>query len=638
MSSDPQTTHPDSGVLEIILKETQARTGRDYFRAISRNLAESLDCWGCWVTEYFPDTRRMVALAFWAEGEFIEHYEYDVDGTVCAPAVDEARLYHIGDNLIDLFPESDMIVSQRAVSYIGSPILDANRNVIGLVGVMDTKPLINKVKISIFELFVERAAAELNRMRLQKEIEIREEQTRLLIQSALDGIFLLDRNLNIVRSNQSASRIFGRDQNSVEGSSLLLLLDESSRNRIGALAATLLGSSSSRKSLFIRDNLCGVRLDGSVFPFEGSISRFQIKEVPHFCIIIRDLNDAFESEKRIQSLIRESEVLKESAHDLADSTRIIGDCTLMRNLKSNIDRVARTQSSVLIRGETGSGKELVARMIHEKSCRNGQPLVCVNCAALPQNLIESELFGHVKGAFTGAESDRNGRFCQADKGTLFLDEIGELPIEVQSKLLRVLQEGEFERLGSDTTQSIDVRVIAATHRNLHQMVDEGTFREDLFFRLNVFPLSVPPLRERGQDIVAIADFILARLALRMGRRVKPLSAEASDLLMRYDWPGNVRQLQNTLERALILSDGDHLDLARVMPAPVSNGKGKHRTVEMSTETIYTVEELRALARANMERALKATNGRIAGQNGAAQLLGIKPTTLSSRIRKFGLKG
>jgi PAS domain S-box-containing protein len=636
MNIDSPKGAPDTGVLEIILKETQARIGQDYFRAISRNLAESLDCWGCWVTEYFPESRHMVALAFWAEGGYIEHYEYDVDGTVCAPAVDEARLYHVGDNLIDMFPESDLIVSKRAVSYIGSPILDTRGKVIGLVGVMDTKPLTDKVKISIFELFVERATAELNRLRMQNEIEVREEQFRLLVHSALDGILLLDRNLEIVRANESAARIFGGDREAMTGESLLRLLTESTRDRIGALAATLRKDPSTRKSLFLQDDLCAHRFDRSEFRFEGSISLFPIRETPHFCLIIRDLNDAIESAERIRALTRETQALRESVRDLAGEIRIIGDCTPMRNLVSHIDRVARTHSSVLIRGETGSGKELVARAIHEKSSRCHHQLVCVNCAALPENLIESELFGHAKGAFTGAEADRNGRFSQADGGTLFLDEIGELPLGAQAKLLRVLQAGEFERLGSSQTFSADVRVIAATHRNLTEMVESGSFREDLFFRLNVFPLNVPPLRERGEDIIQLANATLAKLSKRMGRRIEPLDSDSTELLMRYDWPGNVRQLQNTLERALILSDGDRLDLAKVMPVSTRTRSKSTGAQIPSNDTVFTVEELRAMEKANIERALRASDGRVSGEQGAAQLLGLKPTTLTSRIKKFGL--
>jgi transcriptional regulator with GAF, ATPase, and Fis domain len=300
---------------------------------------------------------------------------------------------------------------------------------------------------------------------------------------------------------------------------------------------------------------------------------------------------------------------------------------------ADVDRVAATDATVLVTGETGTGKELIARAIHRKSARAKGPLVTVNCAAIPGNLQESELFGHEKGAFTGALQRRDGRFKLADKGTLFLDEVGEMPPELQAKLLRVLQEGEFEPLGSPRTLRVDVRVVAATNKDLAQMAREGTFRADLLYRLDVFPLHLPPLRERGEDVALLAEAFARGFAKRRGRAVAPLSPDDKARLRRYDWPGNVRELQNVIERALITSrDGRTLNLDRALPeasAPIA--------APADPERVLTVTELEDLERRNVERALAAAGWKISGEDGAARLLGLNPNTLASRMKRLGIR-
>jgi transcriptional regulator with GAF, ATPase, and Fis domain len=291
---------------------------------------------------------------------------------------------------------------------------------------------------------------------------------------------------------------------------------------------------------------------------------------------------------------------------------------------------------VLILGETGTGKELVARALHAASTRRGRPLVKVNCAAIPATLRESELFGHERGAFTGATRRREGRFTLADGGTILLDEVGELPLDLQAKLLRVIQEGELEPVGSARTRIVDVRVLAATNRNLRRAVQMGDFREDLFFRLNVFPIMLPPLRERGEDIALLACVFARRFARRMGKSVEPPSRVCLERLMAYPWPGNVRELMSVMERAVITAQEGRLNLDRALPeaaraaaAPPPPDRNGHR--------VLTVRELEALERANLLQALAHARWRVAGEQGAAQLLGMNPSTLNSRMKALGIR-
>ncbi|MBV8052506.1 MAG: sigma 54-interacting transcriptional regulator [Acidobacteriaceae bacterium] len=304
---------------------------------------------------------------------------------------------------------------------------------------------------------------------------------------------------------------------------------------------------------------------------------------------------------------------------------IVGRSSALQRLLRQLEVVAPTDSGVLILGETGTGKELVARAIHNLSARRGRPFVKINCAAIPSGLLESELFGHEKGAFTGAIMRKPGRFELADKGTLFLDEVGDIPLELQPKLLRVLQEHEFERLGSTRTQQVDVRVVAATHRNLKQMVEDGEFRSDLYYRLHVFPLPVPALRERREDISLLVRHFVNEYARRMNRHIEAIPFQVMEALTGYSWPGNVRELQNFIERSVILSPGTALR------PPLD--ELTHDTVQSSPTPLSTLE---VMEREHVLRALKESNWVTGGPKGAAAKLGMKRTTLAYRIRKLGI--
>jgi PAS domain S-box-containing protein len=350
----------------------------------------------------------------------------------------------------------------------------------------------------------------------------------------------------------------------------------------------------------------------------------------------RQLRAAFEENARLrEELERERDYLREEVQVSMNFGRIIGESPALKKMLARLEAVAQTSASVLIQGESGVGKELVAHVIHARSPRSQGPLVKVNCASIPHELFESEFFGHVKGAFTGAHRDRVGRFQLADGGTIFLDEVGEIPLDLQSKLLRVLQESEYERVGDDRTHSVNVRVVAATNRDLEQAVAEGKFREDLYYRLSVFPIDVPPLRERGDDVVQIASHFLERTCQEFGHRPLTLSRQQAALLKRYDWPGNIRELKNVIERAVILSRGKvlRLDLAMsdILTAPVVPDE---LTQETPGTTLLTDAALRELERKNTELALSMADWRVSGPNGAAKLLGVKATTLADRMRKF----
>ncbi len=337
----------------------------------------------------------------------------------------------------------------------------------------------------------------------------------------------------------------------------------------------------------------------------------------------------------LEKALNEVETLKEKLNQenvyLRDEIKldhnfseIITNSQKMKEMLSQLESIAPTESTVLITGESGTGKELIARAIHNLSKRAERPLVKVNCAALPTNLIESELFGHVKGAFTGAIKDKLGRFGLADKGTIFLDEIGELPIDLQAKLLRVLQENEIEKIGSTKTEKIDVRVITATNRNLEEEIKKGNFREDLFYRLNVIPLQIPPLRERKDDIELLTNHFVRKYATRNGREINNIPAKSLNILKKYYWPGNVRELENVIERAVILSTGNKLELSKFFD----------NDELVDDNSITSLEEIE---KNHILKILKQTNWKLSGENGASELLCLKRTTLIARMKKLGIE-
>jgi formate hydrogenlyase transcriptional activator len=342
-------------------------------------------------------------------------------------------------------------------------------------------------------------------------------------------------------------------------------------------------------------------------------------------------------------LEKENVYLQEEIRTEHNFEEIIGNSPALLAVLRKVEQVAPTDSTVLINGETGTGKELIARAIHDRSARKNHPLLKVNCSAISAGLVESELFGHLKGAFTGAFDRHVGRFELADGGTIFLDEIGELPLETQVKLLRVLQEREFEPVGSNRPVRVDVRVIAATNRNLQESIKTGGFRSDLFYRLNVFPIDVPPLRERRSDIPQIAMFFLARFSKKFGKNIEGMARETLDRLTNYAWPGNIRELQNVIERAVILSQSSVLELEPdLIPAltPADSSKIAEQSsplVQPSASALPASSTLEEIERSHIVAILNQTRGVVEGPRGAAKILGLHPNTLRHRMQKLGLK-
>jgi len=391
------------------------------------------------------------------------------------------------------------------------------------------------------------------------------------------------------------------------------------------------------------------RKDGSSFPVEytsrpiwkdgklaGAVVVF--KDITERKRIETELLNAYaEVERMKEQLSAENTYLQEEIKEEYGFTGLIGMSPEIKQVMQQVKLVAPTDASVLITGESGTGKELIARAIHEGSHRSERPMIRVNCAAIPRELFESEFFGHVKGAYTGAIKDRTGRFELADGGTIFLDEIGEIPLEMQSKLLRVLQEGQIERIGEERTRNIDVRVIAATNRDLKADAAAKLFREDLYFRLNVFPLEIVPLRDRISDIPLLTAHFITKLCKQHNRPEMQLSEANVKQLRAYDWPGNIRELQNIIERAVIINQNNRLVFS--LPGAGSESGQPHiDTPAPETEILlYTEEERLQRDRVNILAALEMANGKISGAQGAAELLGIKSTTLKSRMSALGIE-
>ena len=624
--------------LRTILEGTATETGERFFAALVENLARALNTHGAWVTEYFAESRRLRALAFWMGGQWIHGWEMVVDGTPCEQVIDQRCLIHIPDNLLDLYGNDPDVRAVGAASYMGMPLLDLDGKILGHLAVLDMRPMPKEPRAqALFQIFAARAAAELRRLRAEKQVREREEKLGRLVNSAMDAIIELDRNLNVTGVNAAAEKVFGCSSRQIVGQPFTGFLSPDSRETLATLIVEIDLRPEGERYAWIPGGLKAICASGEEFPAEATLSRFDMGREPFYTLILRNVNARFQAQQKIRSLTVETEYLREEIKALQNFDEIVGQSEPLLRLLHDVREVAQTDATVLILGETGTGKELVARAIHLASRRGDKPLVKVNCAAIPATLIESEFFGHEQGAFTGATKKRDGRFALAHGGTIFLDEVGELPIDLQVKLLRVLQEGEFEPVGSSQTRKVDARVLAATNRDLQQAIRDGKFREDLYYRLNVFPIDVPPLRERGDDISLLASTFASKFAQRMGRFIEPLSEDCLRRLKAYSWPGNVRELQNVIERGLITSRDGRLNLDRALPESGRVTATEALSSEGTARRVRTAKELEALERTNLMDALEATGWRVAGENGAAQLLGMKPTTLSSRMKALGVE-
>lgn len=624
--------------LRAILEGTATETGQRFFEALVQNLAKALGTHGAWVTEYLPETRRLRALAFWIDGQWVKNYEVDIAGTPCERVIDTAKLVHFPDHILEIFPQEEELRAAGAVSYMGMPLQDVDGRILGHVAVIDRRPIPEEPRVhAIFQIFAARAAAELQRMRAEAEVREREEKVGRLLSSAMDAIIELDHRLHITRVNPATEKTFQCPAEKMIGQDFRCFVRSEDADRLIALTDELDRRPEGQRSLWIPGVLTACCPGGQSFPAEATLSSFELHRRKFTTLILRNIHDRMKAEEKIQSLTAEAELLRAELQSLHQDDALLGESLAFRRVLQDIAQVAKTGATVLITGETGTGKELVARAIHMASTRRERPLVTVNCAAMPATLIESELFGHEQGAFTGATKKREGRFSLADKGTIFLDEVGELPLELQAKLLRVLQEGEFDPVGSTSTRKVDVRVLAATNRDLTAAVKQGTFRDDLYYRLNVFPIRLPSLCERGDDVTQLASVFAKRFTSKMGRTLAPLTADAARRLQAYHWPGNVRELQNVIERAVITAEAGKLNLDRALPETPSVHQVPVGGTALFREAILSAKELEELERSNILRALETAKWKVAGEKGAASLLGLNASTLSSRIKTLKIQ-
>jgi PAS domain S-box-containing protein len=480
-------------------------------------------------------------------------------------------------------------------------------------------------KLLVFRIFAARAAVELERLRLEKSLSDSEMRFRDLFDEAPIAYVHEDLESRFISANRAAMRILGIRPDEVAGMvgiSLAPDTPDAQRRIKEAFASIGRGTDTSGVVLELRrkDNGKPLWIQWWSKPDpSGNYTR----------TMFVDITDRVLLEQEQARLQAQNVYLRDEIKSVHNFDEIIGQSPALAKVLANVRRVAGTDSTVLITGETGTGKELIARAIHSASRRQVKPLIKINCAALPSGLVESELFGHEKGAFTGAIARRIGRFELAQGGTIFLDEIGELPADAQAKLLRVLQEREFERVGGSAPIPVDVRVLAATNRSLHQCVRDKTFREDLFYRLNVFPIHLPPLHERPEDIPTLAHFVLNKFAMRIGKHVDGIGRDTMQRLLAYRWPGNVRELENVVERAVILANGPTLEIgADVLNVTVP--------VESIAATETPPETLEEKERDHILATLRQTNWVVEGDRGAAKILGLHPNTLRSRMKKLGI--
>jgi len=605
--------------LRAIVEGTASAVGDEFFRSLVKHLASAMNVGYAFVAE-FTEAPRVQTLAYWKPGEFAPNVEWDVRGTPCEDVV-KGKLCHYPTGVARRFPEDTPMVEMGIDSYLGVPLLAPNGQHLGHLAVFDTRPMSDEPrKLFTFRIFAARAAAELERLRMDRALRESERRYRDLYEEAPIAYIYEDLESRFVRANRAACELLGimPDQvTSTIGKSLLAPTPEVQQK--------------------IRDALDAMKNHGKQFAgIELELRRkddsrpvwvqWWSKPEPdgrHTRTMLVDVTERVLME-------RENLYLQEEIKQAHNFEEIVGQSEPLLAVLDRVRRVAPTDASVLITGETGTGKELFARAIHSSSTRKDKPLIKVNCAALPTGLVESELFGHEKGAFSGAISKRIGRFELAHGGTIFLDEIGEIPLEVQAKLLRVLQEREFERVGGATPIRADVRIIAATNRNLDKSAREGTFRSDLFYRLNVFPLALPPLRERIGDLPLLTTFLISKFASRVGRRIDSISKHTMERMTNYQWPGNIRELENVLERAVILSSAPMLEIDEsVFAATASPTTG-------GDDAPVPVLDIESVERNHILSILKHTNWVIEGPQGAATLLKLHPNTLRSRLKKMGI--
>ncbi len=626
-------------LLRAIVDGTSGVTGDAYFRSLLQRLTRGLGMRYAFVAECLSNERAR-SLAFWSTDAFADNFEYDLRGTPCLK-VTKGHTCHYERDLQRLFPEDKPLVEMLAESYLGVPARDSAQNIIGHLVIMDDKPLSNDpLLLSVMTTFANRAGVELERMRafntLHREKLESDERFRDLFEEAPIAYVNEGLDSKFICANRTAMKILGirpEDVPHTYGKTFAPDTPDAQRRMREAFESIGKGIDTSGVVLEMRrkDNGKPLWIQWWSRPDpSGAYTR----------TMFIDITERVLMEQEKVRLEAQNTYLQEEISSEHNFGEIVGSHPTLLEVLRQVEQIARIDSTVLILGETGTGKELIARAIHNRSPRKNRALVKVNCGAISAGLVESELFGHVKGAFTGAIASRDGRFKLADGGTIFLDEVGELPMDTQVKLLRVLQEQEFEPIGSSKTIKVNVRVVAATNRDLEELVRGGKFRADLFYRLNVVPLRMPALRERATDIHLLTMFFVQKCAQKLGKQIGSVSEEAMRQLTNYSWPGNIRELQNVIERAVILSPGKMLVLAEALrttsPQPVHTVTTKSKPIEIApaTDSNGSLDEVE---RRHIETVLNQTNWLIEGERGAAKILDMNPSTLRSRMQKLGVK-
>ena len=696
VSRDITDEHLAAATFRSLVVNTSSSTGNDFFPSFIRHVALALHVRYAFITECISE-QRVRTLAFWNRDSFRKDFEFDIAGTPCLKVL-QGETCHYEKNVQQLFPLDTGLADWNAESYLGVPILDHAGRVIGHIAILDDQPMPHDPRaIDLVTIFAARAAAELRRQRAEAELQATLQRVQALEtrhRTVLEINNAIISNLNQEALFQAISQYL-REILSFDRIAIFLHDPQKDLLRLALLETASVPS----EHFVVGWEIPAVgSLGGWVFQNQRPLCRRNLAlehEYPiedllltqgfQSCVLvplivrgrsIGTLNLA--SQKVNQYLEAEVELLQEVGNQVAlaidnmksyeeiarlkarleaenvylreeiqtehNFEEIVGNSRALLDVLRNVETVAPTDATVLILGETGSGKELIARAIHSRSTRKNRPLVKVNCGAIPTGLVESELFGHMKGAFTGALERRTGRFELADRGTLFLDEISELPLETQVKLLRVLQEHEFEPLGSSRTIRVNVRIIAASNRTLEKEVQEGRFRADLYYRLNVVQVVLPPLRRRPSDIPLLAEFFLERFSRQFGKRFTGFSQDAMDALSRYEWPGNIRELQNVIERAVVLSPGPVLKLgAELLPltgAEVSSAddilSGVRPNGEKSKLGVADYSSMEEMEKRHVLDVLRHTGWIIEGPRGAAKILDLHPNTLRSRMKKLGI--
>ncbi len=636
-----------------IAKGVSGATGEAFFHSLVRHVARALNAEYVLVGALHPSGERISTLAIHGPTGDLPVLEYGLEGTPCAHVV-EQQVCSYPSGVSQLFPQDEMLVSAGAEGYVGSPMMDSSGRCLGLICAITRRPLASpKLAEALLTIFAASAEAELERKNYEEALAHSEERFRAFGDHSDEGVVWVKqeqpiamdrpedeqiehyyRNAYVADCNDQAAKLFGFTR-----------AEELIGQRLEAISPRGDPDQVERLRTGIRNGWNFSQVERSLGGRELLMTRHGVVEngmLQSVWVTARDITELKQAEAEVLRLNAELEghlekltvlqtrlekdnayLLEEirSEHNLGE---MVGASEKFRELTERIHLVASTSATVMISGETGTGKELVARAIHDLSPRSNRPLVKVNCAAISAGLVESELFGHVKGAFTGATERRIGRFEYADGGTLFLDEVTELPLETQAKLLRVLQEQEFEPVGSNRTVKIDVRLLAATNRNLAELVHEGRFRADLYYRLLVVPVEVPALRDRRSDIPQLATHFVQRLSRQFGRSVQRISESMMHEMMAYDWPGNVRELENFLARAIVLCHGDTLDMRLGVTEGAPEVAGGRLTLE-------------AVERKHIESVLASTGWVLEGPQGAAAILRVNPSTLRSRMRRMGIR-